>query len=197
MRLPTTWWMSFRACDSNITCQRMLCSSPSPVHLFPDVFNLLPEACVASLGNMRPRPNDKPAPRAQAHAAQRDFLLQECGNWARNATGRGCLRHPDSACPVMWSAPPGAEAPAPLKVNFSGPMCLPWARMGTREDMAHASMQSFHAWLAHVAAGHYDIVFLENAPGFKFHHFLRPMSKHYSVFKAVFGPEDSQLRFPV
>jgi hypothetical protein len=194
MNVPAQWWMSFRGCDSNLTSQRNLKeAADGPVHMFPDVFNLLPSHCVNQLQQMKPRDGDNVQGRAAAHTRQRDFLLADRSILEPGKLGRGCLKHGSCECPVVWQPPADTEGNCqPLTVNFSGPTCLPWSGMGKHEDMAHCSMASFHAWLAHVAAGHYDVVFLENAPGFKFRHFQRPMSKRYTVLKILFRSEDRQ-----
>jgi hypothetical protein len=192
MRLPDRWFMAYRACDNNGLCQRLLLADPNgPLHVFDGLLESLPAVDQKQVSSMRPLESDDRATKAKKHLEQRDYMYGEKSRlFGLGVRAQNCLKHPGSACTLSWAPDETEHGLQPLKVNFAGPACLPWAGMGGHEGFAHPSVESLHTWLAQMTESDWDLVYIEEAAAFPWETFQTPMSEKYDCHRVVFGAED-------
>jgi hypothetical protein len=159
-------------------------------HVFEEVSCLLPTTVWKHVEELRPKKEDSNQSKAGQHGKQREYLQRMKLKLKPAEASAKCTRH-GCMCKVQWADDPACPAHRrPFKVNFSGPVCVPWSCMGPKLGYADASVESYNIWLAHNSAcgppaNLLDVVFIENSDMFPWDDFVDGMGKGFLCLKAA------------
>ena len=194
LHVPEGWLYLHSACDTSPVCREVL-QRMGVEHVFGDVLQYLPADAQRTLEGLRPVAGASHASKVNAHQVQRTFLQSKSEYFFCKGATAKCLCHSDQelGCPVVCPQTWDGTMPSPWKVNFSGPMCTPWSRLGRCEGEGDSNMESFHVWMQKVQREDLQLVFIENAEGFPWTLFESEMPNYYCC-RSIFSPEDWPLR---
>lgn len=182
---------SWRTCDNDPNCQTYL-ATVSTMHVFSDVSNYLPLDVKAEIVRLRPGKKANDFQKTIAHLEQRRYLFDNLKHGQGRETAH-CCRH-NRECPISYMDPQDKPTEQrPLKVNFSGPPCLPWTSLGSLAGYAHETIEAYNTWLATVVVSAPDIIFLENSDRFTFEDFETALGSGYTCVSLVFSLSDLGL----
>ena len=190
MHVPPNWLHLHAANDTLELCRTIL-QAVGVQHVFTGMLECLPQCHAEVLQSLRPQKQDTLEEKAAAHSLQLSYLqLKAHRVFSENMTSAACASHPALQCPLVSPGGWSPQFPQPLRINFSGPMCTPWSKMGKMEGPSDPSMESFFTWKQKIQHAGLDIIYLENSEFFDWPLFANDLTDRFLTMKVVFSPEE-------
>ena len=135
--------INWSSLDMSRTCRKILCTHPSPFHVFRTLDELLPEPVRNQLRRLRPSKDaSQDQQSACARAAMTLFKMEHRNCFGRD-TKAWCAQH-QGECYVY-----GAEDQS-LTINVSGSVCVAYSRRQRSVRRGHKHFDSFSAFLIYI-----------------------------------------------